>query len=165
GYSVRAASVSKDEQGSLLLALKYPPYELPLEMWKERPARANAPRRLARTKHPDGGLWVVHAVYLEKDTMDRDRSYFSHILHLASADPAAVLRSWDAPGWVKEYARGAGKTLPSGRLPVGTAISDGALTAFLSGPQNGSTELSVVVCPARLRGSIEARRELVARFL
>src|SRR5262245_36660734 len=134
-------------------------------MWKERPARANAPRRLARTKHPDGGLWVVHSVYLEKDTMERDRSYFSHMLNLTAADPAAVLRSWDAPGWTKEYARGAGKTLPRGRLPVGTVISDEALTAFLAGTLNGPTEQSVVVCPARLRESGEARRELVARFL
>jgi hypothetical protein len=165
GYTVRAASVSRDEQGSLLLAIKYPPYELPLEMWKERPSRANAPRRLARTKHPDGGLWVVHSVYLEKDTMDRDRSYFSHMLNLSAADPAAVLRSWDALSWTKEYARGASKTLPRGRLPVGTAISDDALAEFLSGTPNGPTELAVAVCPARLRASVEVRRELVARFL
>ena len=135
-------------------------------MWKERPPRASTPRRLARTKHPNGGVWVVHAVYLEKDTMDRDRSYFSHMLHLSTADPAAVLRSWDAPGWVKEYARGADKTLPRGRLPIGSTISDDTLAAFLSaGPLNGSAELSVAVCPTRLRASAEARRELTARFL
>ncbi len=166
GYSVRAASVSKDDQTPLLRALKYPPYELPLEMWKERPAQANAPRRLARTKHPESGVWVVHAVYLEKDTMDRDRSYFSHMLHLQAADPAAVLRSWDAPGWAKEYARGANKTLPRGPLPVGSAISDATLAAFLSTESlNGPAELSVAVCPARLRASAAARRELAARFL
>src|SRR5262249_11430808 len=98
--------------------------------------------------------------------MDRDGSYFSHLLHLPVADPTAVLRSWDAPGWAKEHPRGADKVLPRGRLPMGTAISDDALAAFLSSdPPTGPIELSVAVCPLRFRVDAAARRELVARFL
>src|SRR5688500_8236509 len=68
GYSVRAASAA-DDPDVLRRALEYPPYELPLEMWKEKSAAAQTPRRLARTSDPAGGVWVVHTVYLEKDTM------------------------------------------------------------------------------------------------
>ena len=164
GYSVRAASADDPEE--LRRALEYPPYELPLEMWREKPAKAAAPRRLARAKHPAGGVWVVHSVYLEKDTMNRDRSYFSHLLHLpAPADPAAVLESWDATEWAKEYAPKAAKALPEAALPVGDAISPASLAAFLSHPLAGPTDLASVVCPARLRASPEARRELMGRFL
>jgi hypothetical protein len=137
-----------------------------MAMWKDRPARTAAPRRLALTNHPDGGRWVVHSVYLEKDTMDRDRSYFSHMLHLAEADPAAVLQSWDAPGWVTEYACGAAKVLPRGRLPGGDVINDEVLAAFLSLRElSGPTELASTVYPTRLRANTRARRKLVARFL
>jgi hypothetical protein len=102
GYSVRATSATEDAD-ALRLALEYPPYELPLELWRDKPNRSMAPRRLSRTPHPDGGFWVVHSVYLEKDTMNRDRSYFSHLIRLpATADPASILRSWDSPGWAKE---------------------------------------------------------------
>jgi hypothetical protein len=162
---VRAAT-PVGSQEELLKALEYPPYELPLEMWKERPARDNAPRRLARTKHAHGGVWVVHSVYLEKDTMNRDRSYFSHLLHVpAAVDPAAVLESWAADGWKTEYPGGATKNLSVGKLPVGAAISQASLTAFLAGRVGGSAAVSVTVCPPRLRDSADARRELVARFL
>jgi hypothetical protein len=155
-----------DNPDLLRLALEYPPYELPLELWREKPSKATAPRRLARTHHPHGGIWVVHSVYLEKDTMNRDRSYFSHLMQLPdSTDTAAVLRSWDAPAWIKEYPSKADKKLPPSQLPVGTVISDDSLTAFLSGPQNGTTELAAVVCPTRLRQDIPARRELALRML
>jgi hypothetical protein len=165
GYSVRAAS-TMDNPDELLLALEYPPYELPLELWREKPSKASAPRRLARTHHPHGGIWVVHSVYLEKDTMNRDRSYFSHLMQLpASTDAASVLRSWDSPGWVKEYASKADKKLSPSRLPIGTAISDDNLTAFLSGHQNGTTDLASLVCPARLQEDVQARRDLVLRLL
>ncbi len=165
GYSVRAASAAGDPD-SLKRALEFPPYELPLEMWREKPAKALTPRRLARIKRPAGGIWAAHSVYLEKDTMNRDRSYFTHLIQLPEAVGAvAVLESWDADGWVKEYAPGASKTLPRGRLPVGTAISPAALTSFLTRPQAGPTELSVVVCPRDFRKSAESRRELVTRFL
>jgi hypothetical protein len=165
GYSVRAASATDDAE-ALRLALEYPPYELPLDLWREKPGRNQSPRRLARTRHPESGVWVVHSVYLEKDTMNRDRSYFSHLMHLpAATDPATVLRSWDAAGWIKEYPQKADKRLPRGKLPVGAAISDEALSAFLSGSQTGPADLAVAVCPVRLRQNIPARRELVARCL
>ncbi len=165
GYSVRAASIMDDTE-VLRLALEYPPYELPLELWREKPSKATAPRRLARTQHPHGGIWVVHSVFLEKDTMNRDRSYFSHLIQLpASTDTASILRSWDSPGWIKEYPSKADKRLSRTRLPVGTAISDDTLRAFLSGPQNGTLELGAVVCPARLREDAAARRELVFRLM
>ena len=92
GYTVRAASATDPD--TLDAAFRYPPYELPIDMWRDLPPVALAPRRLARTEHPDGGVWAVHSSYLEKDTVDRDRSYFSHLMLLPAADPATVLRSW-----------------------------------------------------------------------
>jgi hypothetical protein len=165
GYSVRAASMM-DNADVLRLALEYPPYELPFELWREKPTKAMAPRRLARTERPDGGIWAVHTVYLEKDTMNRDRSYFSHLIQLpASTDAASVLRSWDSMGWIKEYPTKADKKLPRTRLPVGSAISDESLTEFLSDSPTGPTELSVAVCPSRLRSDTASRRDLVLKFV
>lgn len=165
GYSVRASSAI-GKADALRLALEYPPYELPIELWRDKPSKAMAPRRLARTPHDHDGVWVVHSVYLEKDTMNRDRSYFSHLIHLpATTDPASILRTWDSPGWIKEYPTKADKNLPRSRLPIGTAISDETLAAFLSSAQSGPTDLAVVVCPTRLRQDVPGRRELVLRFL
>jgi len=166
GYSVRAASTT--DRAALLLALEYPPYELPIDLWKDRPSKADTPCRLTRTTHPSGGVWVAHSVFLEEDTMGRDRSYFTHLIHLpASTGPASILRSWGATAWVKESPPKADKKLSEGRLPVGTAISDESLSAFLSGSQTGSTDLAIAVCPTRLRSPVgrHARRELVGRFL
>ncbi len=165
GYSIRASSVRDDDV--LREVLEYPPYELPLDMWKGKPAQAQTPRRLARTRHPHGGVWAVHSVYLEKDTMDRDRSYFSHLLHLSveDANPASILESWDAAEWTKQYAVGAPRLLPRAGIPIGRAISRRKLISFLSRPRTGSTDLSSAVCPARLQTDSVARRDLVARFL
>jgi hypothetical protein len=164
GYTVRAASAPGPD--ALNAAFQYPPYELPIEMWRDLPRADQTPRRLARTAHPGGGVWAVHSAYLEKDSVGRDRSYFSHLLLLPSADPAAVLRSWGADGWAKGYAPGAPKVLPGGaRLPVGTLVSDPALTAFLGPNAGGPLDLALTVCPARLRASADARRELFARVL
>ncbi|MBA4064723.1 MAG: hypothetical protein C0501_13610 [Isosphaera sp.] len=164
GYSVRAASAADPD--ALRRALEYPPYELPLDMWKDKPGKAHAPRRLSRVPHPDGGVWVVHTVYLEKDTMNRDRSYFSHLLHLPeSVTAAAVLESWAADGWAKEYPTGATKTLRQTALPRGDAVSPAALSAFLGGTPAGPTDLASAVCPPRLRTDPAARKALAARFL
>ena len=165
GYSVRAASAA-DNPDVLKRALEYPPYEIPLDMWREKPTKPQTPRRLARTKNPAGGIWVAHSVYLDKDTMNRDRSYFTHLISLpASVDTATVLESWDADGWVKEYAQGAPKSLSKSSIPVGSKISRTSLVAFISRQVGGTTELSAVVCPARFRADPAARRMLVARFL
>lgn len=165
GYSIRAASVPRTAD-DIRLALEYPTYELPLEMWPHKPAKANTPRRLARTKHPESGVWIAHSVYLEKDTMNRDRSYFTHLVHLpASVDAAVVLRSWDAPGWAVASAPGATQKLARTKLPAGTAISDDALASFLSEAQTGPADVAVAVCPTRLHTNTAGRRELVARFL
>jgi hypothetical protein len=164
GYSVRAASTANKD--ALLLALEYPPYELPIDMWKGKPLKPHTPCRLSYTKHPSGGFWVAHSVFLETDTMGRDRSYFTHLIHLpASTTPAIILRSWDAVGWTREYPPKADKQLPQGQIPTGNAISDEALQTFLSGPETGPTDLAVVVCPDRFRASAAVRRELVRRFL
>ncbi len=166
GYAVRAASVADPD--ALGIAFRYPPYELPIDLWKDRPAVADTPRRLARTAHPRGGVWVVHSVYVAKDTVDRDRSYFSHLLHLPApaASLIAVLESWDAGGWAKEYPAGAPKTLPrAGPLPIGRTISRLLLGAFLSRPKTGASDLASVVCPARLHADVSARRDIAARFL
>ena len=85
GYTARAASAT--EPTALDAAFHYPPYELPIDLWRDLPPPALAPRRLARTKNPKGGVWAVHSAYLAKDTVDRDRSYFSHLLLLPDADP------------------------------------------------------------------------------
>jgi hypothetical protein len=164
GYSVRAAST--DNPRLLRRALDYPPYELPLAMWGERPPASHAPRRLARTGDPAGGIWVVHTVYLEKDTMNRDRSYFSHLLYLNAADAATVLRLWGADGWATHYPQDRPKTLAGNpRLPVGSLVSDANLTAFLGDSPPGPTELSVAVCPERFRRSATQRRDVFARVL
>lgn|GEM_PF-2201760 len=164
GYAVRASS--SREADVLDAAFHYPPYELPIDMWKDLPRVEDAPRRLARTEDPDEGVWVVHSAYLAKDTVDRDRSYFSHLLLLPFANPLDVLRSWGAEGWVKSYPQGADKKLPGGaRLPVGTLVNDDTLTAFLGDNPPGPTVLSAAVCPARLRGPARERRDLFARML
>jgi hypothetical protein len=163
GYTVRAASAT--DSASLEEALRYPPYELPMELWQQSPAPSAAPRRLARTKHPRG-VWVAHSAYLPHDSSGRDRSYFSHLLRLPAAEPIEVLRSWGSPGWVTEYPSGAPKVIPTTtQVPVGLLVNEAALTAFLSPTPPGKAELSVSVCPWRLRGSVEARREQFARLI
>jgi hypothetical protein len=164
GYTVRAASSS--DADTLDAAFHYPPYELPIDLWKDLPRAEVAPCRLARTEHEDGGVWAVHSAYLEQDTVGRPRSYFSHLMLLPAADPANVLRSWGADGWAKGYPQGAPKQIPDGaRLPVGALVSDAALTAFLGDDPPGPFDLSSCVCPARLRGSASERRDLFARVL
>lgn len=164
GYTVRAASVT--DSAALDAAFHYPPYELPIDLWKPAPVKAQAPRRLARTAHPNGGVWVAHSVYLEKDTVGRERSYFSHLLHLPAtvADPIAVLESWDADGWAKGSPTGGPKTLPRVGLPTNRAISQGMLLAFLSRPKSGATDLASVACPTRFHSDVSARCDLVSRF-
>src|SRR5262245_21135635 len=149
---------------ALEAAFRYPPYELPIDMWKSAPSMAEAPRRLARTPAPGGGVWAVHSSFLPKDSVGRDRSYFSHLLRFASIDCTAVLRSWAADEWATSYPPGDPKSLPGKvRLPVGPLVSDDALTMFLGDPPMGPTELSVSVCPTRLRGAPGERRDLFAR--
>jgi hypothetical protein len=161
GYTVRAASATAAYV--LDAALQYPPYELPIDLWRELPPVTAAPRRLARTAH-SGGVWVAHSAYLAKDSVGRDRSYFTHLLRLPAADSAAVLRSWNADAWVKEYAPGAPKVVSGNvRLPVGSLVSDATVTAFLGDSPPGTAELSTTVCPWRLRGAAGARRDLFAR--
>jgi hypothetical protein len=163
GYSVRAASVT--DAATLNSALRYPPYELPMALWQRLPAASSAPRRLARTKSARG-VWAVHSAFLPRDTVGRDRSYFTHLLRLPTAYPATVLRSWGADEWVVDYPPGAPKTLSGNvRVPAGTLVDDAALTGFLGPNPPGTTELSVAVCPWRLRGPVEVRREHFERFL
>ncbi len=164
GYTVRAASAADPE--TLGEAFRYPPYELPIDLWRDLPQPHAAPRRLARTEHPDGGVWVVHSSYLAKDTVDRDRSYFSHQFLLKSADPERVLSSWGADKWVKSYPQGATKSLPrNAPLPVGDLVTEDNLTAFLGDRPPGPADLASSVCPPRLRTSAENRRDLFARVL
>ena len=165
GFGVCAASTA--ETGAIREALEYPPYELPIDLWKEKPAPTHAPRRLARTVHPRGGVWVAHSVYLERDSAGRPRSYFTHLLHLpeSAAGPASVLESWDADGWAREHPPGSARALPVARVPVGSAISTRKLIPFLSLPKTGATDLSFVVCPTRFQTDLPARRNLIARFL
>ncbi|HEX4606986.1 MAG TPA: hypothetical protein VH092_02150, partial [Urbifossiella sp.] len=162
GYAVRAASRTDD--AALDAAAQYPPYDLPAELWKDPPPAVTAPRRLARTGNAAGGVWVAHSVYLPA-VASRDRSSFSHLLLLAGAEPADVLRSWGAPGWATSYPPGAPQALPEVSLPVGTLVNDTALTAFLGDPQPGPAGLGLAVCPPRVRGPVGERRDLLARTL
>ena len=164
GYSVRASTTL--DPFMLKRALEYPPYQLPLEMWKDKPTTLHAPRRLSRTRDPGGSIWVVNTVHLAKDTIGRDRSYFSHLLRIPDADPAAVLRSWAADEWITSYPLGAPKTLPRDpQVPVGTLVNDENLTAFLVDTPPEPAELGIAICPPRLRQSAAERRYLFARFL
>ena len=163
GYTVRAAS--KIDPAALDAAFRYPPYELPIDLWRDPPSAADAPRRLACTRHPAGGVWAVHSAHLTKDTVGRDRSYFSHLMHFPAASTAAALRSWGANEWVTDYPPGASKALPVDvELPVGQLVNDAALTEFLGDSPPGPTELSLTVCPPRLRGAPGERRDLFGRM-
>lgn len=168
GYTVRAASAA-DDRDALESAFRYPPYELPIDMWRDLPSDAAlAPRRLARTLDDSNRLWVVHSAYLTKDSVGRDRSYFSHLLLAPEADPRAVLESWGSADWATEYKPGAPKQLSAGALPEGDLVSEEALTAFLGAAPPGPTELGLCVCPERLRdkpAGAKARRELLERVL
>jgi len=162
GYTVRAAS--KIDPAALDAAFRYPPYELPMDLWRDPPLPVAAPRRLARTRHPAGGVWAAHSAHRAKDTVGRDRSYFSHLMQFPTVSAAAVLRSWGADEWVTDYPPGASKALPVHvELPVGALVSDAALTAFLGDSPPGPTELSLTVCPPRLRGAPGERRDLFGR--
>jgi GTPase-associated protein 1, N-terminal domain type 2 len=162
GYTVRAASRA-DDRDALEAAFRYPPYDLPIDMWRDLPARAElAPRRLARTLDDSNRLWVVHSAYLPKDSVGRDRSYFSHLFVL-EAGPQAVLESWGAPAWATEYPPGAPKQLSAGGLPEGDLVGEDALTKFLGKERFDQQELGRCVCPSRL--SADQRREVLARAL
>jgi hypothetical protein len=162
GYTVRAASTRKASE--LEAAIRYPTYELPIDLGKEPPQPSATPRRLARTEHSAAGAWVAHSVYRPTDTGDVDRSSFTHLLHLADADPLAVLRSWGAGEWCTAYPPVAPQQLPQAPLPVGSLVNDAAVTAFLGNAPAGPTDLSTTVCPQRLRGPAAARRSLFARL-
>ncbi|MDY3562367.1 VWA domain-containing protein [Gemmata sp. JC673] len=164
GYSVRAASTTAS--GLLDEAFHYPPYGLPFDMWRDRPEPGAAPRRLARTVSPRGGVWVAHSAYLAKDSVGRDRSFFSHLMLLPAASPAAVLRSWGAPEWTVRYPSGESKALPAATLPDDDLVCDASLTAFLGDRPPWPTAPCVDVCPLRLRVlPASSRRDLLARAL
>jgi hypothetical protein len=163
GYTVRAASA--DDRDALESAFRYPPYELPIDMWRDLPPVERAPRRLARTLDAESRVWVAHSAHLAKDSVGRDRSYFSHLFLMPGAEPRAVLESWGAPDWATEYKPGAPKQLSAGALPEGELVGEAALTAFLSATPSGPTELSLCVCPERLRADPAARRAVLERAL
>lgn len=168
GWSLRAASAADPAAGRAALA--YPPYELPMDLWAQAPRRAAAPRRLARRADPGGVVYVVHSAYLEKDTMDRDGSFFTHVLTVprAAADPAVVLRSWAADGWTTQYPPGSAKTLPPpAGVPRGSAIGDDPLARFLADApfDDLADDLATRVCPPDRRADGPGRRDLAARFL
>jgi hypothetical protein len=163
GYTVRAASA--DDRDALESAFRYPPYELPIDMWRDLPPVERAPRRLARTLDAESRVWVAHSAHLAKDSVGRDRSYFSHLFLMPGAEPRAVLESWGAPDWATEHKPGAPKQLSAGALPEGELVGEAALTAFLSATPSGPTELSLCVCPERLRADPAARRAVLERAL
>ena len=158
GYSVRAAS-DANNAGMLRLALEYPPYELPFELWRDKPTKALAPRRL--TPHPPPARRRLgRSLGLSRKRHDEPGPLVLLPPHAAPGihGRRLGLEIVGRTGWVKEYPPKADKTLPRARLPVGTAVSDTTLTEFLATPANGPTELSVVVCPPRLRGSGRSQR-------
>ncbi len=162
GFSVRAASTADPDR--LRAAFALPAYELPLDLWAKRPGRADAPRRLARLRPADGTTWVVHTAYLEKDTTNRDRCYFTHAVTGLPHTPAGVLRAWGGD-WATDYPPGATKTLPPpARLGDGGRIDDAAVSRFLNGHAGGEP-LSLVVAPARLAADPERCERLTAHFL
>jgi len=157
GFSVRAASTT--DAASLRTAFELPAYELPMDLWAKRPNRTEAPRRLARL----AGGWLVHSSYLEKDTTNRDRSYFTHALQNPTADLPAVLRSWGGPAWVTDYPTGADKTLPAPKaLAAGPFINDAAVTAFLGSSPPAPCNFDVQTQPARLQCD---RKPILEKFL
>lgn len=167
GFSVRAASTGSNDPMLVKLAMEYPAYELPMEMWAKKPDRSLAPRRLARVKTPQG-VMVVHTSYLEKDTMNRDRSYFSHVLLLPSASPIDVLESWNADHWATDYRTGEPMELPQAAepLPAGSALSREAVVEFLTSTDLGPAGSLAVGCwNDTLQRNHALRRDLVGRVM
>lgn len=167
GFSVRAASAGSNDPELLKLAMEYPAYELPMEMWAKKPNRCQAPRRLARVRTPVG-VMVVHTSYLEKDTMNRDRSYFSHVVILPSASPVEVLQSWNAYHWKTDYQTGETKELPRAAcpLPAGPALSRGTATNFLNSKDLGTADsLALAYWNETLQQNDALRRDLVGRVI
>jgi hypothetical protein len=157
GFSVRAASTN--DAAALRAAFELPPYELPMDLWAKRPSRIEAPRRLARF----AGGWIVHSSYLEKDTTNRDRSYFTHAILNPNADLISVLRSWGTSAWATDYATGADKTLPAPKaFSAGPFVSDAAVTMFLARTPAPESTFDVQTQPARLTGD---RKALLEQFL
>jgi hypothetical protein len=136
GFSVRAASTIN--AALLRKAFELPAYELPMDLWAKKPARTEAPRRLARL----AGGWIVHSSYLEKDTTNRDRSYFTHAIH----DPSADLVNLPPPK----------------PLSTGPFISDAALTMFLNHATAPEVPFDIQTQPTRL---IVDRKLLLEHFL
>ena len=167
GFSVRAASTGSNDPVLVKLAMEYPAYELPMEMWAKKPDRSLAPRRLARVKTPQG-VMVVHTSYLEKDTMNRDRSYFSHVLLLPSASPIDVLESWNTDHWATDYRTGEPMELPPAAepLPAGSALSREAVVEFLTSTDLGPAGSLAVGCwNDTLQRNHTFRRDLVGRVM
>ena len=165
GFSVRASSST--DPSLLKTAMEYPAYELPMDLWSKKPSRSDAPRRLARVKVP-GGTMVVHTGYLEKDTMNRDRSYFTHVLLVPNATAADVLKSWNSHEWATDYTPGEDKVLtaPATKIPSGPSVSDAALKEFLSARDLGACGgLATAVWSEKIKGDVAARRALVARTI
>jgi hypothetical protein len=157
GFSVRAASTN--DPALLRSAFELPAYELPMDLWAKKPSRAEAPRRLARF----AGGWTVHSSYLEKDTTNRDRSYFTHAVLDPSVDLLSVLKSWGTPGWATDYPAGATQKLPPPPpLSSGPFVSDAAVTMFLGNAPAPEVPLGVQTQPARLTGD---RKALLEQFL
>ncbi len=167
GFSVRAASTGSNDPELLKLAMEYPAYELPMEMWAKKPKRSMAPRRLARIETPRG-VMMVHTSYLEKDTMNRDRSYFSHVVLLPSQSPTEVLESWGANLWRTDYSTGETKDLPRPALSLssGPALSPEFVSNFLASQDLGEVVSLAEGCwNETLRQDPKARRELVGRVV
>jgi hypothetical protein len=166
GFSIRAAST--DDPDLLKFAADYPAYELPLDMWANEPASAQAPRRLALVPAPRGMLALIHSAYVGKDTMGRPGNFFTHTIFYPQLTAAAALESWGAGAWQTSYPSGAPKRLPAldDRPFKGGTLNAESLARFLSGkPVDRTAELATLLFPSRLHGDAQRAQALLARTL
>ncbi len=161
GFSIRAAST--DDPGLHKFAFDYPAYELPMDMWSANPRPDQAPVRLAVVSGPGEATALIHSAYVEKDTVGRTGSYFTHVLLCDGLTLAEALQTWGSPEWKTSYPQGAKKELPPlTRLPAPGPVSEQALTAFLGGAATGTDQrLAAATCPARLPADPGHRHELL----
>ena len=149
---MRAASA--DRGRVLEAAFHYPPYELPIDMWRDLPP-PTAPRdgsRAPSTRTAACGSFT-------RRTSPRTRSVATARTSptcscFPSADPATVLRSWGADGWVTELPARAPKVLPATRSSrSATLVSDAAAHRVPRRRPGRPDRPQRHRLPARLRGA------------
>ncbi len=151
GFTIRATSTL--DPLFLRFALEYPAYELPAGMTNEQASLA--PRRLALVRIPGGQSALIHSVPVMEER-GRANNFFSHVLVCPHLTAHEALMCWGASAWRTICAAEESTDLPPfDDLPKARCLNDEAVTAFLN------AERPMLLCPSRLSGDVQRRRQLV----